>query len=180
MVRGGHGTARVVVVGGPALLDGLGDEQRHEVDEEHEPEGEGHVAAQQEQKRAPHGDGVVVPEVGRHEDVGPLAEPQHNLEEKANADEHHAKVGGVAHRRNGLPADVERRLGEPGDLDHAGDERGEDVTEGGGDEGHAHEADADEHGGLEGALARGLEDAADNVDDDGNGDVVAKGVENRL
>ena len=180
VVRGGHDATGVVVIGRPALLHGLSDEQSYEVDEQHERECQGHIAAQKEQQGAPHRDGVIVPQVRRHEDVGDAQEPYGDLEEQTDADEHHAQVRGVAHGRNGLPSDVERRLGNAGHVNHALDERGQDATERRGHEGHAHEADADEYGGLEGAFGGRAEDLADDEDDDGNGDIVAEGIKELL
>ena len=180
MVRGSHGATWIVIVGRPALLDGLGDEQDHQVDKEHQTEGQRHVVREQKQEGAPDGDGVVVPEVRGHEDISPFAEPKNNLEEQSNADEHHTEISGVTNGSHRLPTDVKSRLRKARRIDHASNERRQDTTECSGNKGHAHEAHAHEHSRLKRTLAGCLENAANNVDDDRHGNIVAKRIENLL
>jgi len=176
VVRRRHRTGWVIEVCRPTLLHGLGNEQRNHVDEDHKYERYDHIAGKQEKHRTPDGDGVVVPKIGGHEDVGRLAKPPDDLEKQTYADERHADVGGIGHRGNCLPTDIKRRLVETRNVNHLLNKWGKDRPKGRCDECHTLEADPHEDRGLEGALARCLKNAADDVDDNGNGDVIPKGI----
>ena len=118
MVRRGQRTAGVVIVAREARRQHFRKEQDIQVHQNHQPKRQPDILCRQIERGTPEHEGIGIPQIGGHENIGPFGDKKDHLQNDCNHQEDHTNLGGISNQCASLPADIQNRQIDAGIIDH--------------------------------------------------------------